>query len=215
MCRSPFRFSATDGVDKLLKLNKEWAKRLDQANPGLLEANAKGQKPQILWIGCADSRSTVASLDLLPGEVFVHRNVANMVPNCDPSSQSLIQLAMEVVGVKHIIVCGHTDCKGVETTLNNARVGGSLEAWLRNLRDVRAKYKTVLEAIPSFKERAEKLAELNVIEQVWNVKTNDIVREHMAKRGVQVYGMIYDVATGLLHQVDVPEDPDVGYYAVD
>ena len=215
MCRSPFRFAPTDSIEKLLKLNREWARQLDTANPGLFEANAKGQQPQVLWIGCADSRATEGSLDLLPGEVFTHRNVANMVPNCDPSSQALIQLAMEVVGCKHIIVCGHTDCKGVETALSRTRVGGSLEAWLRNLRDVRAKYKHVLDPIQDQAERTARLAELNVIEQVYNVKDNDIVREHIKSRGVQVHGLIYDVATGLLRKLDVEEDPEIEYYAVD
>lgn len=215
MCRAPFRYAVTDPLEKLLKRNAAWARELDQANPGLLAANAKGQAPPILWIGCADSRAPESSLDLLPGEVFVHRNVANMVPNCDPSSQSVLQLAMEVVGCRTIFVCGHTNCKGVSTVLTSQRVGGALEGWLRNLRNVRAKYRDVLDKLEAGEERETKLTELNVIEQVWNVKDNDIVREHMKTRGVEVHGLVLDVATGLLRQVDIPEDPDSDLFTVE
>lgn len=214
MGRYPFRFGPSDGLDKLLKLNRNWAKRVDQANPGLFAANAKGQQPPILWFGCADSRSIDGALDLLPGEVFVHRNVANMIPHPDPSSESLIQLAMEVVGCRIIIVCGHTDCKGVKTVLDSQRTGGALEAWLRNLRELRAKYHATLEAIEDQCERENKLVELNVIEQVYNLRKNDIVREHMKKRNVEIYGLVYDVASGILQQVDVPENPAEKYFEV-
>lgn len=213
--RSLFRFQHGDKVDKLLSLNKGWAKKLNEANPGLFAANAKGQNPPIFWISCADSRYGDYNTDLLPGEILAHRNVANMVPNCDPSSQSAIQLAMQVVGCEHIVVCGHTSCKGIQTALTNERVGGSLEAWLRNVRDVRAKYARLLDSIEDTAEKEEKFAELNVVEQVYNVRTNDIVREHMKKRGVQVHGMMCDVGTGLLRLLDIPEDPGIKCYAVD
>lgn len=209
-----FRFRPADKIESLLTRNSAWAHNLNVANPGLFESNAKGQKPSILWIGCADSRASDAALDLLPGEVFAHRNVANLVPNCDSSSQSIIQLALDTVGCQHIIVCGHTNCKGVQTVLENQRLGGALEAWLRNLRDVRAKYSSILDHL-SLKEQEDKLVELNVIEQVYNVRTNDIVQDHVRKRGVQVHGMVYDVATGLLKVLEIAEDPDFKYYAVD
>jgi len=208
-----FRFNASEKIDSLFGRNANWAQNLDAANPGLFETNAKGQSPSILWIGCADSRASEAALDLLPGEVFTHRNVANLVPNCDSSSQSIIQLAMDTVGCRHIVVCGHTACKGVQTVLQNQRLGGSLEAWLRNLRDVRAKYSKVLDPLP-LSEQETRLVEFNVIEQVYNVRTNDIVQDHMRKRNVEVHGMVYDVATGLIRKLDIPEDPDYKYYAV-
>lgn len=209
-----FRFSPTDKLESLLVRNRQWAKNLDTKNPGLLASNARGQAPSILWIGCADSRISEQALDLLPGEVFVHRNVANLVPNCDSSSQSIIQLALETVGCQHIVVCGHTGCKGVQSVLENQRLGGSLEAWLRNLRDVKAKHSHVIDNIsdPQLKEAA--LVELNVIEQVYNVRTNDIVQDHIRKRGVEVHGLVYDVATGLLKILEVPEDPDYKHYEV-
>lgn len=210
-----FRFAPTDKIETLLNRNAQWAKNLNKQNPGLFESNAKGQYPSILWIGCADSRVSEQAFDLLPGEVFVHRNVANLVPNCDPSSQSIIQLALETVGCKHIFVCGHTGCKGVQTVLEGKRVGGSLEAWLRNLRDVRAKYSKLLNELPTPEEKEAKLVELNVIEQVYNVRTNDIVQQHVKTNGVEVHGIVYDVATGLLKLLDIPEDPDYGSYAVE
>lgn len=215
MGRYPFRLTSSDGLDKLLRLNREWARHMDQANPELFATNGKGQQPPILWIGCADSRSVDTCLDLLPGEVFVHRNVANMIPYTDPSSESLIQLAMEVVGCRMIIVCGHTDCKGVKTVLDSQKVGGALESWLRNLRDVRAKHHSTLEALQDTREQENKLVELNVIEQVRNVRKNDIVREHMKMRGVEVYGLVYDVASGLLRQIEVPTTEAEKYFHVE
>lgn len=209
-----FRFSPAEKIESLLIRNRQWAKNLDSQNPGLLAANACGQAPSILWIGCADSRISEQALDLLPGEVFVHRNVANLVPNCDPSSQSIIQLALETVGCELIVICGHTGCKGVQTVLENQRLGGSLEAWLRNLRDVKAKHSHVIDNISDSKQKEAALVELNVIEQVYNVRTNDIVQDHIRKRGIEVHGLVYDVATGLLELLEIPRDPDCKHYEV-
>lgn len=212
MAKFAFRFNPLDKIEALFARNAGWAKALNAAHPGLFEANAKGQNPGVLWIGCSDSRISEQALDLFPGEVFVHRNVANIIPNCDPSSQSVIQLALETVGCRHILICGHTGCKGVETVLANNRVGGCLEAWLRNLRNVKAKHQEALAKITDQKEKENALIEFNVIEQVYNVRANDIVQEYAKKNDVEVHGCVYDVATGLLRLLDIPENPDNEHY---
>ncbi|GMM49696.1 carbonate dehydratase [Starmerella bacillaris] len=200
-----FNLASLETIEQLLARNKVWAKVTGTQNPGLYESNAKGQNPPVLWIGCADSRISEHALDVLPGEVFVHRNAGNIVSNNDMNCQSILQMAMQVVGCKHIIVCGHTCCKGIEVALTKNKVGGPLEVWLRNLREVRAKYLTQLEAIEDPTEKANAFVKYNVIEQVYNVRKNDYVREHMQSRGVQVHGLVYDVSSGLLDLVDIPE----------
>lgn len=202
-----FRFGITDGIDTLLKRNAEWAKNIGAANPSLFPAIGNGQSPQILWIGCADSRISDRCVDLLPGEVFVHRNIANMVPHNDMSSLAILQLAVDSLKVRHIIVCGHTNCKGVEVSLTTARTGGELDGWLRNLREVRAKHLAELNKISDFRARCDKLTEFNVAEQVRNVKRNDRVAAAIKERGLEVHGLVFDVATGLLKQIPVSFDP--------
>lgn len=210
-----FRFSAVEGIEQLLARNAAWASATGSKNPGLFESNAKGQSPPILWIGCADSRISERAVDLLPGEVFVHRNAGNLVLNSDINCQSILQMSMQVVGCKHIIVCGHTCCKGIEVALTKNKVGGPLEVWLRNLREVRAKYASQLESVENPKARADLFTKFNVIEQVKNVRNNDYVREHVKNRGVQVHGMVYDVSTGLLEMIDIPFSAEEEYFELE
>ncbi|ANB14109.1 carbonate dehydratase NCE103 [Sugiyamaella lignohabitans] len=199
-------FAPSDNIAKLLDGNKEWAAKLASSAPGVLEQNAKGQQPNILWFGCADSRAGESCLGLHPGQVFVHRNIANIVSHSDISSLSVLQLAVDSLKVSHIIVCGHYDCKGVEATLKKERMGGELDAWLRHLRDVRHTHAKTLDSIDDFKKRCQKLVELNVIAQVRNVRRNDRVMAAAKERGLKVYGLVYDVATGLVNEVPVPVD---------
>ena len=133
-----------DTLKNLLEKNQAWAESMERDRPGFFPALAKGQAPEYLWIGCSDSRVPSAVLDLPPGEVFVHRNIANVVSADDVSCQSVIQYAVDVLQVKHIIVCGHTGCGGVEASLGGP-LGGAIESWLDNVRDVSRRHAQALQ----------------------------------------------------------------------
>lgn len=208
-----FRFAATDGLSKLLTRNTEWASRMKQARPSLFPTNAQGQSPQILWIGCSDSRVSEQCLDLLPGEVFVHRNIANVMSNTDLNSLSVLQYAVEVLRVRHIIVCGHYDCGGVWASLTTKKLG-LIDNWLKAIRDVRVRNKMELDRILDMRAKANRLVELNVIAQVYNVKRNGIVIDAVDAGELEVHGVVYDVKTGKLTELDVPEDEDKGQYYI-
>jgi len=209
-----FRFTDGDSIESLIARNKDWSQRLSALRPGLFPTLANGQHPQILWIGCSDSRVPETSLlDLLPGEVFVHRNIANLVPTGDLSSLSVIQYAVEVLQVKHIIVCGHTSCGGVTAALSQNKYG-LVDTWLQNIRDVRAAHKEELSEIKNLADRVERLVELNVIAQVNAVRRNQNVVEAISERGLEVHGFIYDVGKGLVKQLDLPNDAHADIYAL-
>lgn len=198
-----FRFTDLEG---LFKRNAEWAKRMATTAPEVLASNAKGQAPPVLWIGCADSRAGEGCLDLFPGEVFVHRNIANVVSAGDLSVNSVLQFAVSVLKVQHIVVCGHTDCGGVKTALTSAKLGGPMDLWLRQIKEVRAKHAKVIEGYQDPTEKLNKMVELNVAQQVHNVCHNDFVQDAIKSKQLQVHGLVLDVGSGLLKQVDVPED---------
>jgi len=209
-----FRFAEGDSIESLIARNRDWSQRLSALRPGLFPTLANGQQPQILWIGCSDSRIPETSLlDLLPGEVFVHRNIANLVPTGDLSSLSVIQYAVKVLQVKHIIVCGHTACGGVTAALTQNK-HGLVDAWLQNIRDVRAAHKVELSKIADTAKRIERLVELNVIAQVNAVRRNENVADAIEERGLQVHGFVYDVGTGLAKVLDLPNDPHTDIYAL-
>ncbi|KAF8472054.1 carbonic anhydrase [Kalaharituber pfeilii] len=213
---SIFRFSAAhDSIHSLLQRNRSWAQRISALRPALFPSLANSQSPQILWIGCSDSRVPETSvLDLLPGEVFVHRNIANVLPSNDLSSLSVIQYAVEVLEVKHIIICGHYGCGGVLAAMSNTKLG-LIDNWLKHIRDVRARHRHELERIADPACKAKRLVELNVVSQVHNLKRNSNVLDAMKKRGLQVHGFVYDVATGHVNLMDIPKDPDAEVYGVD
>jgi len=203
-------------IKALIDRNKEFAKIQGASFFGPL---AENQKPKVLWIGCSDSRvpeSTI--LRLPPGEVFVHRNIANMVPNTDLSSLSVIQYAVEVLGVEDIIVCGHTDCGGASNALGNKR-HGLVDHWLQNLRDIRERHEGELSKISNFRERVQRLAELNVIAQVMNLRRHANIQDAVKKgkeegKGLKIHGLLYDVATGSLKDLEAPEDAAAELYAL-
>ncbi len=159
---------------------------------------SKGQNPEVLYIGCSDSRVTAEELmGAQPGEVFVHRNIANMVPNNDLSAMSVITYAVRNLQVKHIIVCGHYYCGGVKAAMQSADLG-ILNPWLRSIRDVYRLHRKELQAITDEDEKYRRLVELNVQEQCVNViKTADVQRAY-AESGLQVHGWVFDVSTGKL-----------------
>lgn len=203
-----FKFSVTDGIEQILSSNKAWAKRMAQEHPGLFALNAQGQSPHILWIGCADSRAGEQCVDFLPGEVLVHRNVANIVPYTDISSLSVLQLAIDIVKVKHVVICGHYDCAGVWASLYNKRLGGEMDAWLRNVQQVKAQHLSELDALKTNEEKARRLVELNVITQVHNVSRNDRVQRAIKQRGLQLHGVVYECGSGELKSLVVPNDKE-------
>jgi carbonic anhydrase len=188
----------------LFDSNREWAERIEREQPGFFEQLSGQQKPEFLWIGCADSRVPANEIiNLPPGEVFVHRNIANLVVHTDLNCLSVIQYAVEVLKVKHIIVCGHYGCGGVRAALDDAN-HGLIDNWLRHIRDVCRFHRDTLDAIGNPDERWDRLCELNVIEQVSNMCNTTVVRDAWAAgQALSVHGWIYGLKDGLLHDLDV------------
>lgn len=189
-------------LDQLFDNNKAWAARIRKQDPDFFKKLSLQQSPAYLWIGCSDSRVPANEIvDLLPGELFVHRNIANLVVHTDLNCLSVMQFAVDVLKVRHIIVCGHYGCSGVRAALLGDRIGLS-DNWLRHLRDVREKHAKLL--AESGRESHDRLCELNVVEQVANVCQTTIVRdawEHGQK--VSVHGVIYGIQDGLLRNLNV------------
>lgn len=186
--------------------NRRWAGRISQEHPEFFEQLAKQQNPEYLWIGCSDSRvPSNQIIDLMPGEVFVHRNIANMVIHTDLNCLSVLQYAIDVLKVKHIMVVGHYGCGGVRAAMGNQRLG-LIDNWLGHLRDV---YRLHNDELMQMDEanRFDRLCELNVIEQVSNVTSSTIVQEAWARgQELAVHGWIYGIDNGLLTDLDVTVD---------
>ncbi|KAF3179041.1 hypothetical protein TWF106_001356 [Orbilia oligospora] len=199
-------FASEDPIEALLARNEHWSSSVSKKYPELFPSLASTQKPQILWFGCSDSRVPETTiLNLLPGEVFVHRNIANCLPPNDLSSLSVLQYAVEVLQVKHIIVCGHYGCGGVAAACAQKKLG-LIDVWLKNIRDVRAKHMPELENIKDPELRVRRLVELHTKAQVHNVLHNANVIDAMKERGLKVHGFVYDVANGKIRKLEVPDD---------
>ncbi|MCG9756688.1 carbonate dehydratase [Shewanella insulae] len=186
--------------------NRRWANRILEENPKFFEQLAQQQNPEYLWIGCSDSRvPSNQIIDLMPGEVFVHRNIANMVIHTDLNCLSVLQYAVEVLEVKHIMVVGHYGCGGIKASMGNERLG-LIDNWLGHIRDIHRLHAKELSELDE-KTRFDRLCELNVIEQVGNVASTTIVQDAW-ERGhkVAVHGWIYSVENGLLSDLDVTVD---------
>jgi len=187
--------------------NKSWATKTAQSKPDLFPTLAKGQNPEIMWVGCSDSRCPETTiLGLQPGDVFVHRNIANILSPTDLNSLSVIQYAVEYLKVKHVVVSGHTSCGGIAAALGNKKLG-LIDTWLLPLRALRRENLKLLESLDP-KEAALKLVELNVRNGVKVLKENPVVMDAIAERGLQIHGVIYDVASGDLNELDIEEDED-------
>ncbi len=194
--------SMTDLQD-LLDSNRRWAKKMEAARPGFFTGLLAQQAPQYLWIGCADSRVPANDLvDLAPGELFVHRNVANVVVHSDLNCLSVIQFATDLLKVKHIIVVGHSGCGGVIAALENRRVGLA-DNWIRHVQDVRNRHAAWLESLPASR-RVDALCDLNVVEQALNVCHTTVVQEAW-QRGQElvVHGWVYGLKDGLLQDLNM------------
>jgi carbonic anhydrase len=195
----------------LFENNRKWADIRKGSDPDFFNRLVRQQSPEYLWIGCADSRVPANEIvGLLPGELFVHRNVANLILSDDLNCLSVIQFAVDILKVKHIIVCGHYGCGGVKAVLENTKLGLT-DKWLLSLKDIRDKYSTNLIQIKDDTAQCNKLCELNVVEQVFNVCKTDIVKNAwQRKQNLTVHGWIYDIKDGLLQDLEVcisnPED---------
>jgi carbonic anhydrase len=188
-------------LNELFENNRRWASEIEQREPGFFTRLLKQQTPQYLWIGCADSRVPANELvDLLPGELFVHRNIANVVVPSDLNALSVIQFAVDALKVRHVIVVGHSNCGGVKAALNNLRVGLA-DNWLRHIQDVRDAHRSLLDQVP-VERRVDALVELNVLEQALNVCRTTIV-EDAWQRGqeVVIHGWVYGLHNGLLEDL--------------
>ncbi|GMM30913.1 carbonate dehydratase [Martiniozyma asiatica (nom. inval.)] len=199
----PFRLNKNSTLKDYLAANKSAMDKLKIEHPEIMPISGKGQSPHTLWIGCSDSRiNECTALGCLPGEVFTLRNIANVINTSDLSSQSALQFAIEVLKVKKIIVCGHTDCGGVWASLSNKKTGGVLDHWLAPVRAVRAEHLEDLKQVENVHDKCKKLSELNVINSVNIIKKNPSFVEANAKGDVEIYGLIYDVETGYMKELD-------------
>ena len=185
-------------LDQLLVNNKTWAQDIADKNPDFFSKLSKQQAPEILWIGCSDSRVPAnVIVNLPPGEIFVHRNIANMVVHTDLNCLSVIQYAVEVLEVKHIIVCGHYGCGGVKVSMDN-KSHGLIDNWLRHIQDVTRFNEVELLSIDKT-ERFDRLCELNVIEQVKNTANTTIVKEAWKKgANLSIHGWVYAIDDGII-----------------
>ena len=188
----------------VLERNREWAEQMAAQDPGFFERLAAIQTPAILWIGCSDSRVPANQITgHQPGEVFVHRNVANVVVHTDLNCLSVIQFAVDVLKVRHIIVCGHYGCSGVKAALEGARLG-LIDNWLRHVEDVRDTHSALLAEAKDGEGKLSRLCELNVIEQVLHVAQTTVMRDVWARgQDVTVHGWIYSLRDGRIHDLAV------------
>jgi len=185
-------------LDKVFANNEKWIAGKLEKDPGYFERLSQGQNPDILYIGCSDSRVTSEELmGVAPGEVFVHRNIANMVVSIDLNMMSVLNYAVKHLKVNHVVVCGHYFCGGVKAAMQ-AQDLGILNPWLRNIRDVYRIHKTELNAIPDENDRYNRLIELNVEEQCINLLKTAAVQEAVKHRNLQVHGWVFDIRTGRL-----------------
>jgi carbonic anhydrase len=196
----------------LLENNRRWAERVSAREPQFFAELAAQQTPRYLWIGCSDSRVPANEIvGLRPGELFVHRNVANIVVQTDLNCLSVLQYAIDVLRVDHVIVCGHYGCGGVRSVMAGDRLG-LVDQWLHPIRDIREKHKDVLDALGDDAERSDRLCELNVIEQVRQVAITMALRDAWQRgQRVTVHGWIYGLRDGRIRDLEVSVDSSAGH----
>jgi len=192
----------TSQLQELFDSNRRWAEATEARSPGFFTSLLKQQEPQYLWIGCSDSRVPANEIvGLMPGELFVHRNVANVVVHSDLNCLSVMQFAIDLLQVKHIMVVGHYGCSGVKAALLNRRIGVA-DNWLRHVQDVRNKHRAWLDGMPDEAMRLQALCELNVLEQALNVCEATVVQDAWARgQSVVVHGWVYGLQNGLLEDL--------------
>ncbi|OAN50143.1 carbonic anhydrase [Paramagnetospirillum marisnigri] len=187
------------GIDRLLDNNRAWAERVEREKPGFFAHLAQQQSPAYLWIGCADSRVPANEIvGLEPGELFVHRNVANLFSHSDLNGLSVLQFAVDVIKVKHIIVCGHYGCSGVRAALQDTRLGVT-EHWIRPVRDICERHRHELDMLPSEGARVDRLCELNVMQQVRNLCRSPVLQDAWSRgQKLAVHSWVYGLEDGLV-----------------
>jgi carbonic anhydrase len=193
--------------NQLFENNKKWVAKTNEENPEFFSNLANGQSPKFLWIGCSDSRVPANEITgTQPGDIFVHRNIANMVIHTDISMLSVLDYSVNVLGVKHIIVCGHYGCGGVNAAMGNKQVG-LIDNWLRHIKDVYRFHEKELNAISDPRKRSDRLVELNVQEQVRDLAKTSIVQNAWSNgQFIQVHGLVYDIKNGILNDLNVTVD---------
>ncbi len=191
-------------IDGLLENNRLWSQQITENNPRFFADLAEQQNPDYLWIGCSDSRVAANTIvGLLPGEIFVHRNVANLVNHTDMNCLSVIQFAVEVLHVEHIIVCGHYGCGGVKAALDDKR-HGLIDNWLRHIQDTANLHSNLLDSIADPNERLDRLCQLNVAEQVLNVGGTTIVQDAWSHgQELEIHGWVYGLKDGLIRDLEI------------
>ncbi len=196
-------------LKQLFENNRAWAARTTAQDPAFLEKLARIQRPEYLWIGCSDSRVPANQITgLQPGEVFVHRNVSNVVVHTDLNALSVIQYAVDVLKIRNIIVCGHYGCGGVKSALHGERLG-LIDNWLRHVEDIRDKHRPMLTRLGTPEAQWDRLCELNVIEQVIHVCGTSIVRDAWTRgQELAVHGWIYGLKDGLIHDLGVSPETE-------
>jgi carbonic anhydrase len=189
---------------RLFENNKKWVQDTTARDPEFFEQLGSGQSPQFLWIGCSDSRVPANEVTgTLPGDIFVHRNIANMVIHTDMSMLSVLDYSVNVLGVKHVMVVGHYGCGGVNAAMGNKQVG-LIDNWLRNIKDVYRLHEKELDAIDNPRERSDRLVELNVQEQVFNLTKTSIVQNAWVNgRELLVHGIVFDIHSGELKDLGI------------
>jgi len=195
--------------ERLLLQNKAWVEQRNSEDKDFFKRLSMTQTPDFLWIGCSDSRvpaNQITGTD--PGEVFVHRNISNMVVQTDMSMLSVLDYAVNVLEVKHVVVCGHYGCGGVLAAMSNKQIG-LIDNWIRHIKDVYRMHQDELEAISDIKERQDRFIELNVIEQVYDLGKTSIVQNAWQKRGAPaVHGWVYDIRNGIIKDLKVSMSSD-------
>lgn len=191
-------------LNNLFQNNRQWAEKVKDTDPEFFANLSRQQNPELLWIGCSDSRVPANQIvDLLPGEIFVHRNIANLVVHTDLNCLSVIQYAVEVLQVKHIIVCGHYGCGGIRAAMES-KEHGLIDNWLQNIKDVYRYHQAAIDALGDEQEKIDLLCELNIVEQVKNICHTTIVQSAW-KTGQElaVHGWIYSIENGILKDLNV------------
>ncbi len=191
--------------DKLLQGNKDWVAKKLKEEPTFFSDLAKGQRPDVFWIGCSDSRVPANEItNTRSGEVFVHRNIANMVVHTDTNMLSVLDFAVNILEVNHVIVCGHYGCGGIQAAMSKKHYGGVIDNWLRNIKDVYRLHNKELDGIKNSGTRDKRLTELNIIEQVYNLCKTSIIQNAWEKhKRPHVHGWVYDVSNGLINDLNV------------
>jgi carbonic anhydrase len=196
-------YTPTDAFDRVIQGNKIYARRLALREPELLVSTAKGQNPEVLWLGCADSRIPETTVcDCKPGDIFVHRNIANILTPNDLSSSSVIEYAIAHVKVKRVMVCGHTKCGGANAAMSDDDLGDTLNTWLAPMRELRKRHHAELEKLSTPDAKANRLAELNVHMSLDTLRQNPIIQTAIKERGLTLHGLIYDIPAGELQVLE-------------